>query len=211
MKRGRLASRGCGRKRVRRNTVSASVSPLLKLWTTPASTEPSPRVEPKHPTRGEGSTISLRSRCVQNATKSAYGNGNEVTEDQGNCVVSSPCSRAASASPSPNRPKKHSRHPRKLGALPVPHRRLPRAQLRGDVDHHHRRSAVVDAVVCHRAGDQLPQRSFAVAGHRDARGVRRGGHLAHELANLGACGVVRGDCDDWGGCIRVLGLTLKKK
>ena len=133
------------------------------------------------------------------------------TTKPGNCVVSSPCSRAASASPSPNRPKKHSRHPRKLGALPVPHRRLPRAQLRGDVDHHHRRSAVVDAVVCHRAGDQLPQRSLAVAGHRDARGVRRGGHLADELANLGACGVVRGDCDDWGGCIRVLGLTLKKK
>ena len=59
MKRGRLAARGCGRKVVL-HTVSASVSPLLKLWTTPASTEPSPRVEPKHPTRGEGSQLDWR-------------------------------------------------------------------------------------------------------------------------------------------------------
>ena len=55
------------------------------------------------------------------------------------------------------------------------------------------------------AGIPLKATIIAVAGHRDARGVRRGGHLAHELANLGACGVVRGDCDDWGGCIRVWG------
>ena len=190
-----------------KDTVSASVSPLLKLWTTPASTEPSPRVEPKHPTRGEGSTTGSPLSHSSSGVSRMQRKSNEATEHRLKevrklCRVF-PLQPRGERGPLAEPPKKHSRHPRKLGALPVPHRRLPRAQLRGDVDHHHRRSAVVDAVVCHRAGDQLPQRSFAVAGHRDARGVRRGGHLAHELANLGACGVVRGDCDDWGGCIRV--------
>jgi hypothetical protein len=35
-----------------------------------------------------------------------------------------------------------------------------------------------------------------VARHGDARGVGRGGHLADELAHLGAVGIVRGDWKD---------------
>jgi len=35
-----------------------------------------------------------------------------------------------------------------------------------------------------------------VARHGDARGVRGGGHLADELAHLGAVGIVRGDWED---------------
>jgi hypothetical protein len=105
--------------------------------TTPDPREPSPRVESKFPTRGEGSCVDCWDQVLlmKSAGKATETHGTNITETEP-CLP--PAAVRRTRAHASNLKSPHSRHPRERRALPVVHRRLPRAQLRGHVEHHHR-------------------------------------------------------------------------
>ena len=119
----------------------ASLAPSFRVCvsvalvsTTPDPREPSPRVEAKFPTRGEGSCFQVASKTlgVAERVKQQKHMLDQFTETE-------PCLPAAAVRRTQphasNLNSLHSRYPRERRALPVVHRRLPRAQLRGHVEH----------------------------------------------------------------------------
>ena len=103
----------------------------------PNPREPSPRVESRFPTRGEGSCVDCWDQVLpmKSAGKETETHGTNITETEP-CLP--PAAVRRTQPHASNLKSHHSRYPRERRSLPVVHRRLPRAQLRGHVEHHHR-------------------------------------------------------------------------